>query len=168
MLSLLQMGKAQLKPEDKGLFRSIASRLAQGQSVEQIARDSNYKAYFIEQVLVRADFQEFFQQENPAAFSAWKTARDQDEADEVVKHLARQNAVKNYRALQAMADDESTLKPEARATVLEKLLKMSGTVSEEATIEVVKISPAHLAALRDGAREMDEMAKKTLGTRTSR
>ncbi len=110
---------------------------------------------FVESLLARADFHGFFESTRPEAFQDWQTVRSSEEADQEVKTLARMNAKRNYQALQEIADGDE-LKPGERATILINLLKMSGTISDEAKVEMVKISPTHLAALRAAAAETSQ------------
>lgn len=144
-----------MDPVQQELFRELARRLALGHSPEQVAREMDTPQSFVEQLLVRDDFLDYFAQNNPKAYSTWKTARDEEEASQVVKHLARGNAIRNFKALQKLVDEEGALKAPERARVLETLLKMSGTIQEEAAVEVVKISSTHLAALTGAAAEVD-------------
>lgn len=139
----------------EALFNEVCRRLAKGYSTEQIAREIDLPgSSHVEKLLLRADFETFFAERHPDAYRTWKRARDEEEAEQVVKSLARANAIRNYKALQSIADGEE-LKPDQRAKVLETLLKMSGTIAEETQIEVVKISAQHLNALRESASEID-------------
>ena len=130
--------------------------LSSGQDVAQIAQSTDLQATFLEQLLLRDEFLEFFASESPEAFKIWKQARVEEQSSELVKSLAKANALRNFKALQSLADDlENNLKDTERAAILEKLLKMSGQVQDEAVVEIVKISAAHLAALRGAASEVD-------------
>ena len=145
-----------MSPQERALFQTVAELLSSGQDVAQIAQSTDLQATFLEQLLLRDEFLEFFASESPAAFKIWKQARAEEQSSELVKSLAKANALRNFKALQRLADDpENNLKDAERAAILEKLLKMSGQVQDEAIVEVVKISAAHLAALRGAASEVD-------------
>ena len=138
---------------ERELFRRLTRHLAEGHSVEAISREMDYPLSFIEKLLLRPEFQAFFEREDPESFKLWTKAREVDESEEIVQALAKGNAVRNYKALQALADGED-LRPEAKANVLRDLLKMSGTIHEDSSVEVVKISTQHLAALKSAAKEL--------------
>ena len=145
-----------MSPQERALFQTVVGLLSAGQDVAQIAQFTDLQATFLEQLLLRDEFLEFFASESPEAFKIWKQARVEEQSSELVKSLAKANALRNFKALQRLADDpENNLKDAERAAILEKLLKMSGQVQDEAVVEIVKISSAHLAALRGAASEVD-------------
>lgn len=144
--------KLTLTPVERELFADLARRLAKGESPEQIAMGIDYPTSYVEQLLLRADFEEFFRTSKPSEFDSWQKARESDDADLVVKHLARSYAVHNFKKLQALVDS-GALKPPEEATARANLLKMSGTIGEEVKVETVKISSAHMAALLEAGRE---------------
>ena len=145
-----------MSPQERALFQTVVGLLSSGQDVAQIAQSTDLQATFLEQLLLRDEFLELFASEFPAQFKIWKQARVEEQSSELVKSLAKANALRNFKALQSLADDpENNLKDAERAAILEKLLKMSGQVQDEAVVEIVKISSAHLAALRGAASEVD-------------
>lgn len=138
----------------RALFRELIKHLLQGLSTEQIAREMDYPQGFLEQLLVREDFLAFFAEEEPEASANWQQTRVEEESDQIVQHYLREKSLHNAKKLQELADS-GTLRPSEEKAVREILLKMSGTLKEEAVVEVVKISQAHLAALRESMAEVD-------------
>lgn len=143
-----------LNAAERELFSTLTRHLAEGHSVEEISREMDYPLSFLEKLLLRPEFDSFFREKNQAAHRLWLTARETDEADEIVKHLARSNAVRNYKALQSLVDGDE-LKAEVKANYLERLIRMSGTIGDEIEVEVVKLSNNHIAAIRQAAKDID-------------
>lgn len=146
---------AHLSALEEELFRELSHQLAAGLTTEQIARDLDYQQTYLEQLLVREEFLEFFKTTEPEAFSAWRRVREEEEMDQEVQHFLSSKALHNARALQQLADT-GDLKPSDELRAREQLLKMSGKIKEDHTVEVVKISKAHLAALTGTAKELED------------
>ena len=141
-----------MSPSDKALFQEVAKGLSSGQDVGSMSRSLDLPATFLERLLQREDFRQAFATDYPDAFAVWEKARAEEAAALEVKTFFGTNAMKNAKAYQALLDD-GDLKPAERLAGLEKALKMSGTVHEEAVQEVIKISAPHLAALIAADRE---------------
>ena len=141
-----------MSPSDKALFQELAKLLSSGLDVPHIADRLDLPASFLERLLQREDFRLLFAAERPDAFAIWHKAREEEAAALEVKTFFGSNAMKNAKAYQALLED-GDLKPAERLAGLEKALKMSGTVHEDAAQEVIKISAPHLAALIAADRE---------------
>lgn len=138
------------------LFRKLARHLASGHSPEQIAREMDYPQRIVEQLLLDEGFHDFFKEAHPKAFALWKEVRAEEDAEQIVQHYLRSMSLQNAKALQKLADS-GDLKAADEARIREALLKMSGSLHEEAVVETVRISAQHLAALKEGMKEVDNL-----------
>jgi len=145
-----------IDPTLRALFQALISHLKEGRAMDQIAREMDFPQSYLEQLLLNEVFLEFFGEVDPEGYASWTYVHAEEEADQEVQAFLRSKAFANARALQELVDS-GNLKAADELRIREILLKMSGTLKEEAAVEVVKISTQHLAALREAGAEVDAL-----------
>ena len=120
----------------------IARLVAQGLDIEAIAIKINLDIPFIHQCIADSQFDECFQAIDGDKFTAWKDQKTREAQTKRVKEMAQMDAVKHYEMLRDIAQDrKANLDDKDRATILERLIKMSGVVDSDAVHEVVTLNP---------------------------
>jgi hypothetical protein len=98
------------------------------------------------------DFKATFKTIDPIAFSDWEETRQDVASKRLVKSLARQDAVANYRAAKSIIDS-GELSDKDRLAGLFKMLDMSGTIADDVIEEVTHLSQANLRNIAEALNE---------------
>jgi hypothetical protein len=133
-------------------IEGVAALLAQGKSLEQIAIDTALDLPYLNGLVESKDFKATFKTIDPIAFSDWEETRQDVASKRLVKSLARQDAVANYRAAKSIIDS-GELSDKDRLAGLFKMLDMSGTIADDVIEEVTHLSQANLRNIAEALNE---------------
>jgi hypothetical protein len=129
-------------------IEEIARRTAEGEEPEVISRVTNLDITTVYKCMSDPRFDEVLQSLSPEAFKEFKQARAADQSGMRVKTKAKENALRNYDALQELVDSK-VLDPKDEAAYRLKLLQVSGAVEKEVEERVIKLAPAQMSTLKE-------------------
>jgi len=151
------------------LLEEIAKLLAQGLALEHVAIQADMDEATVSRLIAHDAFPAVFKSLAPGAYERWHEAKEADIAQRRVKAMAQEDAPEHYRMLRAIVREEGhKFHAVERARVLESLIKMSGVIKEDSTVEVVELSPGQLDNIGQTDREVEEFLAEYEGNANRR
>jgi hypothetical protein len=141
-----------ISERDKLNIEGVAALLAQGKSLEHIAIDTALDLPYLQVLVNSSEFKATFKTIDPDAYSDWEENQRDVAAKKVVKALAREDAVDNYKLARDIIRT-GELSDKDRLQGLFKMLDISGTAGDDVVEETVQLSQANL---RNIAEALDE------------
>ncbi|MGH9427296.1 MAG: hypothetical protein ACRD2L_13455 [Terriglobia bacterium] len=143
-----------LSPADQTILEEVVRLTIKGFDPARIAREIDLDPTTIFNFMALPAFRETFKLLEPEKFSSWEDARVAQNAEQQVRHLAQSDAVEHYTRLRELARTSSDMRDSERASLLERLVKMSGLLDREVEAEIVHLSPAQLANINQAYNEV--------------
>lgn len=146
----MSISKAELS-----LIESIASRVARGQTSQQIAIDADLDILYVEKILALPIFEETFQNIDPQGYQKWKDNQADLRTKRQVMTLAREDSSEYYKRLRDTVLNSKELKDKERIDALFGLLKIAKIGEGEASQEVVVLSKDNLDTILEAWGETE-------------
>ncbi len=146
---------AEVSAKDLKNIEGVAALLAEGKTLEHIAIDTALDVSYLQGLTSSKTFKKTFKLIDPEAFRVWEENQKDVAAKKLVKSLAREDAVDNYKAARTIINT-GDLSDKDRLQGLFKMLDLSGTIGDDIVEETVLLS-------RDNLRNIAEALNETSG-----
>ena len=151
---LARMGLASSDRQTQIFIEELVRLTILGHDPERCARDMDLDIAAIIALIGRPEFDESFRLLAPAKHQAWVEARQAQLANQRVRTLARNDAVEHYLMLRDQVRKSTEMREAERAQLLERLIKMSGLLDDEAHEEIVHLAPSQIANINVAYNEV--------------
>lgn len=139
-------------------LEEIVRLTAQGLEPPRIARDLDLDLNAVTGLMALPQFNEIFELLDPEKHKTWTSVRMAQLANQRVRTLARNDAVDHYTMLRELVRSTVDMRDETRASILERLIKMSGLLDQEVEEEVVHLAPNQIANINQAYADVTEVA----------
>ena len=129
------------------IVEKIASRVARGQTAQQIAIDADLDIDFVERVLTLPDFEQIFQNIDPKSYQKWKDNQADLKTKRQVMTLAREDSLEYYKKTRDLVLNSKELKDKERIDALFSLMKIAKIGEDDRPREVVELSQDALSTI---------------------
>lgn len=134
-------------------LEQVASRVAKGQTTQQIASDADLDFGYVEQLLAHPDFEQVFQNLDPTTYSKWKDRQVDLRTKRQVMAMAREDSIEYYRRARDLALNSKELRDKERIDALFSLMKVAKIGEGESPQEVVLLSEDNLKVIMEAWNE---------------
>lgn len=142
--------------EELSLIEKIASRVARGQTAQQIAIEADLDIYYVEKILSLPAFEEIFHNIDPSSYQKWKDNQADLRAKRLVMTLAQEDSVEYYKKVRDLVLNSQELRDKERIDAMFSLMKIAKIGEGEAAREVVELSKDNLETILEAWRETEK------------
>lgn len=143
-----------LDPQTQVFIEEVVRLTAQGYEPARVAREMDLDLATVTGLMVLPHFNDTFVLVDPDKHRAWTEARLAQLANQRVRTLARNDAVEHYMMLRESVRTSTEMRESERASLLERLIKMSGLLDEDVHEETVHLAPSQIANINQACADV--------------
>jgi hypothetical protein len=145
-----------LSTQELIIVEQIASRVAKGQTSQQIAIAADLDFSYVERVLALPDFEQIFQNLDSKGYSKWKDHQSDLRTKRQVMALARADSLEYYKRVRDLVLNSKDLSDKERIDGLFNLMKIAKVGEGELPQETLILSEDNLKVFAEALAEVNK------------